>query len=132
MTDFTHDDVLTPLAITVIIDTKVKEPEIAEFCVQATHLLDLFELEALSEAALRAWLARHQKTFEDKLQSARKNTFVLRILTRFKEDLHVENIYDAMVSISVSDNEYRKEESELVKSAASIWGYERPPLKVIR
>ncbi len=132
MTKFTHDDILTPLAITVIIDTKIKETEIAEYCVQAKHLLDLFELEPLSEAALRAWLSRHQTAFEDKLNSPRKNTFVLRVLTRFKEDLHVENMYDAMVSISVSDNEYRKEESELIKSAASIWGYQRPPLKVIR
>jgi len=45
--------------------------------------------------------------------------------------LHVENIFDAMVSISISDEEYRREESELIKSAASIWGYRRPPIKVV-
>lgn len=132
MTDFTHEDVLTPLVITVIIDTKVKETEIAEFCNQAHHLLELFDLESMSTKDLRAWMETNKKAFEDKLNSPRKNTFVLRVLTRFKEDLHVENMYDAMVSISISDKEYRKEESELIQSAASIWGYERPPLKVIR
>ena len=132
MSDFTHEDVLTPLAITVIIDTKVKETEIAEFCSQAHHLLELFELESMSTKDLRAWIDTHKEAFENKLNSPRKNTFVLRVLTRFKEDLHVENMYDAMVSISISDQEYRKEESELIQSAASIWGYERPPIKIVR
>ena len=132
MSDFTHDDVLTPLAITVIIDTKVKETEITEFCNQAQHLLELFELDSMSIVDLRAWIDARKEAFEDKLNSPRKNTFVLRVLTRFKEDLHVENMYDAMVSISIADKEYRKEESELVQSAASIWGYDRPPLKIIR
>lgn len=132
MHDFKHEDILTPLAITVIIDTKVKEPEIAEFCNQAQHLLELFGLNSMSTSELRAWIDTHKDAFEDKLNSPRKNTFVLRILTRFKEDLHVENMYDAMVSISISDQEYRKEESELIQSAASIWGFERPPIKIIR
>jgi hypothetical protein len=44
----------------------------------------------------------------------------------------MENMYDAMVQISLSDDEYRAEESDLVKSAASLWGYNRPPIKVMR
>jgi len=44
----------------------------------------------------------------------------------------MENIYDAMVQISVCDNEFREEESDLIKSAASIWGYQRPPIKIVR
>lgn len=130
--EFTVDDVLTPLAITVIIDTKIKEPEIAEFCRQAAHLCHMFDLPVLTEAELRTWLEEHRESLSAKLKSPRKNTFVLRALTRFSQDLHVENLYDAMVSISISDQEYRREESDLVKSAASIWGYERPPLKVVQ
>jgi len=64
--------------------------------------------------------------------TAMKNTVVLRALSAFTEDRDVEAIYDAMVSISVSDKEYVVEESELIKSAAAIWGFERPPLKVKR
>jgi hypothetical protein len=44
----------------------------------------------------------------------------------------MENIYDAMVAISVSDNEFVVDESELIKSAATIWGFSRPPIKVDR
>jgi hypothetical protein len=54
----------------------------------------------------------------------------LRALSRFKDDRDVEAVYDAMVSISVSDAEYVRSESDLMKSAAAIWGFERPPLKV--
>jgi len=54
----------------------------------------------------------------------------LRAVSRFKKQRDAEAVYDAMVSISVSDKEYVKAESELIKSAAVIWGFARPPLKV--
>lgn len=128
---FSHDDILTPLAVTVIIDTHIRDLELNEFCSQAEHLIELFSLPKLSDKALRDWFNTNLEEIKGKLESPRKNTFILRTLTRFKDDLHVENIFDAMVSISVSDEEYKREESELIKSAASIWGYRRPPIKVV-
>ena len=60
-----------------------------------------------------------------------KNTFVLKSLILFKNhDAMVEAMYDAMLAISISDQEYHEQESELIKSAASLWGYVRPPFKV--
>ncbi len=128
---FSHDDILTPLAVTVIIDTHIRDPELNEFCSQAEHLINLFSLPTLSNKDLRKWFNDNLEGIRGKLNGPRKNTFILRALTRFTDDLHVENLYDAMVSISVSDQEYRREESELIKSAASIWGYRRPPIKVV-
>lgn len=127
---FTHDDILMPLALTVIIDHKVREPEMTEFYRQAAGLLELFELEEMSEADLKAWYEKQHTALEEKLTGKRKNTVVLRALTRFTDQVHIENIYDAMLAISISDKEYVKEESELIKSAASIWGFSRPPFKV--
>lgn len=127
---FTHDDILTPLALTVIIDHKVREPEMTEFCRQASGLIELFELEDMSETELMSWYESHHAELDEKLSGKRKNTLVLRALTRFTEQVHIENIYDAMLAISISDKEYVKEESELIKSAASIWGFSRPPFKV--
>ena len=129
---FTHDDILTPLALTVIIDHKVRKPEMAEFCRQAEGLLELFELEPLSTEELLSWYNNHHETLDEKLSGKRKNTLVLRALTRFTEQVHIENIYEAMLAISISDKEYVKEESELIRSAASIWGFSRPPFKVTR
>lgn len=129
---FTHDDILTPLALTVIIDHKVLDPEMTEFCRQAAGLIELFELETMSEAELMAWYKTHHDELDEKLSGKRKNTLVLRALTRFTEDMHIENIYEAMLAISISDKEYVKEESELIRSAASIWGFSRPPFKVSR
>ncbi len=130
--DFTHDDILLPLAITVIIDDKVKSPEMQSLITQAKGLFDLFELEQMDEAAIRAWFKSHSKELETKLHSARRNTLVLRALSRFQVNRDVEAIYDAMVSISVSDNEFVVSESELIKSAGAIWGFPRPPIKVDR
>ena len=129
---FSHDEIFTPLALTVVIDTKVREPEMKEFCLRAKELCELFELEVLSEEKIRAWFKSNSEKIESGLKGARKNTFVLRTLTRFQEDMHVENLYEAMLAISISDKEYVREESELIKSAASIWGYQRPPFKVKR
>lgn len=129
---FTYSDILTPLALTVIIDHKVRDPEMAEFCRQAEGLIELFELEPLSEAELLSWYKDHHADLDEKLSGKRKNTLVLRALTRFSEQVHIENIYEAMLAISISDKEYVKEESELIRSAASIWGFSRPPFKVSR
>lgn len=127
---FTHDDILMPLALTVIIDNQVKDPEMQEFRRQATGLLNLFDLSPMNENQLTQWYSHHETEIQDTLRKRGKNTAILRALTRFKEDVHVENMYDAMVSISISDKEYRREESDLIKSAATIWGYQRPPFKV--
>lgn len=129
---FSHDDILLPLALTVIIDTRVREPELAEMCHQATDMLELFGCEPLSQDDIWAWFNDNRHTIQNALKSPRKNTYILRILTKFSDDMHVENLYDAMVSISIADQEYHQEESQLVQSAAALWGYERPPLKVRR
>lgn len=129
---FTHDEILTPLAVTVIIDTKVRDKEIAEFCHQAHGLIDLLGLEQKTTAQLQAWFNDHRDELAEKLAGPRRNTLVLRVLSVFKDDVVMENMYDAMVQISICDDEFRQEESDLVKSAAVIWGYERPPIKITR
>ncbi len=129
---FTYDDILTPLALTVIIDHKVRELEMSAFREQATGLIDLFELEPMNDKQLISWYNTHETKLSKALSGKRKNTMILRALTRFKDDAHVEAIYEAMLAISISDKEYHSEESDLIKSAASIWGFSRPPFKVIR
>jgi len=128
--DFTHDDILTPLAITVIIDNQVRDPELFEFCQQGQNLFELFELPPLSTEDMMTWFEVHEQSITEILHSKKRNTFILKTMTRFKEDIHVENLYEAMIAVSVADKEYRPEESDLVKSAASLWGYDRPPLKI--
>ena len=129
---FTIDDILTPLALTVIIDQKVREPEMKEFCRQAAGLIELFDFDSMTEDDLIAWYAANQDELSEKLTGKRRNTMTLRSLTRFKDQVHIENLYDAMLAISISDKEYVKEESELIRSAASIWGFSRPPFRVSR
>ena len=131
-TNYTHGEVLLPLAITVIIDNKVRKPEINSLARQAKGLMDLFSLDPMSDDEILGWFRSHEAELEKKLKSPRRNTLVLRALSRFKEDRDVEAVYDAMVSISVSDKEYVKSESELIKSAGAIWGFPRPPIKVDR
>ncbi len=128
---YTHDEILMPLALTVMIDHKIKDPELREFRTQANALFSLFGLDAKSEDELVEWFNTKESELSATLSGRRKNTEILRALTRFSDDAHVEAMYDAMVTISVADQEYHREESDLVKSAASIWGFQRPPLKII-
>lgn len=126
-------DILAPLALTVIIDNIVRDPELAEFIVQAEGLLDLLvHSHNMDSEKIMAWYRDNEANLSKQLKSTRKNTFVLTILARFKDDdIAVEAMYDAMLAISVSDKEYHVDESDLIKSAAALWGYERPPFKVI-
>ncbi len=127
----THDDILMPLALTVIIDNKVRDPELIEFRNQALALFELFSLDPMTEDQVADWFSTREREIEETVNGRGKNTAILRALTRFDEDVHVEALYDAMVSISVCDEEFRREESDLIKSAASIWGYQRPPIKIV-
>jgi len=129
---FSHSDVLTPLALTVIIDNKVRDPELTEFRRQATGLIELFELDPMDDEALKIWYHDNAPALKSALSGKRRNTTILKALTRFKDDVHTENLYEAVLAISISDKEYHEEESDLVKSAAAIWGYTRPPFKIVR
>jgi len=126
----TLDDILLPLAITVIIDSKIKEPELNAFIEQGVGLSDLFELSGITDKVVREWYEENSEPLREKLSGKRRNTLVLRALTRFQDEMRIDNVFEAMVSISVSDHEYHEEESELIRSAASVWGLQRPPLKV--
>ena len=127
---FTNDDILMPLAIAVVIDRHVREPELSEFAKQGQALQRLFDLDVMTEDELIEWFVVNIEDLKEKLDSKRRNTLVLRVLSKFTEGVHMDNLYDAIVQISVSDKEYRREESEFVKSAATLWGYDRPPIKI--
>ena len=131
---FTIDEILTPLALTVIIDNKVRDPEMREFIAQADGLIDaLDDFEHMPVRNILAWFQKNEGSLVEKLKGRSKNTFILKTLTRFKgSDALIEAMYDAMLAISISDKEYHEDESELIKSAASLWGYVRPPFKVVK
>lgn len=123
------DDVLNVLAISVIIDEKIREKELAEFTRQAIGLSEIFGLPFDADLA-GAWFDKNKPLILDNMSGRGRNTVILKALTRVKDEMLRENIYDAMIAISVSDKEYHREESDLIRSAATIWGYTRPPLKV--
>ena len=130
----THDidTILRPLAITVIIDHKVKDVEKTAFVERGRGLLEFFGYEAMDKASLMKWFEDSRPELEDQLWDKGGNTLVLRALAAFTEDAQCEAVYDAMVAISVADKRYVTEESRLVKSAAAIYGYDLPPIKVDR
>jgi len=130
--DFTVDDILMPLAIAVVIDHKIREVEQAVFIELSNGLLDLFGKPVMSASDITAWFDNHKSDLEDQLWDKGGNTLVLRALARFREQKHCEAIYDALVTITVADKEYVPEESRLIKSAAALYGFQRPPIKITR
>ena len=130
---YTIDEILTPLALTVIIDNKVRDPELSAFIAQADGLIEAIDdMDDMPPNDILDWFRANEPILIAKMKSVGKNTFVLKTLTRFKgNDAMIEAMYDAMLAISISDQEYHESESDLIKSAASLWGYVRPPFKVI-
>ena len=104
-----------------------------EFIEQAHGLLEMLGYgEDMDRQKIRAWFKSEEPRLNEAIKGKKKNTVVLKALTRFKDDdAIIEAMYDAMLAISISDKEYHASESDLVKSAASLWGYTRPPFKVI-
>lgn len=132
-TEYSIDDILSPLALTVIIDNKVRDPEVSAFVEQAHGLLEMLGYGAqMNPQKIRTWFQQEEQRLISEIQGHKKNTVILKALTRFKDDDTLkEAMYDAIVAISVSDKEYHASESDLVRSAASLWGFSRPPFKVI-
>lgn len=124
------EDVLRVLAITVIIDQHVRNPELAEFVEQSTGLAPLCDVEGFDASMAQTWYKATEPSIHEDLESRGRNTVILKALTRIKDDAIREALYDSILAISVSDKEYHRKESDLVRSAASIWGFVRPPFKV--
>ena len=126
------DTILKPLAIAVIIDHQVKPVEKTVFVERAQGLLEFFGYSVPGENMLLAWFADARSELEDQLWDKGGNTLVLKALTAFTDEAECEAVYEAMVAISVADRKYVAEESRLIKSAAAIYGYDLPPIKVDR
>lgn len=129
--DCNFEDVLHVLAIAVIIDEKILEREVEEFIRQAEGLYSLFAQDQ-DRSGARDWFIANKPKILEQMASRGRNTVILKALTRVKDPMVRENLYDAMIAVSMSDEEYHKEESDFIRSAASIWGYARPPFKVSR
>ncbi|MGB3456046.1 MAG: TerB family tellurite resistance protein [Litorimonas sp.] len=128
----TVDEILTPLAIAVVIDHKIRTVEQTAFTELTNGLLEFFGHPVRSPEDILAWFDGRKDELEDQLWDRGGNTLVLKAITRFSDAAHREAIYDALVTIAVADDEYVPEESRLIKSAAMIYGFERPPIKVTR
>lgn len=123
------DDVLHILAIAVIIDEKILDGEVSEFSRQSVGLAEMSGIPMSPEDA-NTWFETQKPIILAEMAGRGRNTIILKALTRLTDEVMRENTYDAMIAISVSDEEYHREESDLIRSAATIWGYSRPPLKV--
>lgn len=126
------DDILMPLAIAVVIDHKVRDVEESAFVELSNGLLELFGHPVMEPDAIMAWFAARKDALEDQLWDRGGNTLVLKALIQFSDPAHREAVYDALVTIAVADGEYVTEESRLIKSAAAIYGFERPPVAIFR
>lgn len=123
------EDILYILAMTVIIDQRVRDPELSEFMVQARGLCEITEDCEARSTNLEDWFKANEPKILEAIRSRGKNTVILRALTKIKDQVMRENVYDAMIAISLSDKEFHKVESDLIRSAAVIWGFMPPPLR---
>lgn len=126
------NNVLRILAITVIIDGRVREAELAAFIEHAKGMASLCDQEDISSTWLQNWYDKNKLTIIDQMQGRGKNTTILKAFATVKEPAIREALFDSIIHIAVSDKEYHEAENDLVRSAAAIWGFVRPPIKVVR
>ncbi len=125
-------NVLRILAITVIIDGRVREAELAAFVEHAQGMAPLCGENDITEQWLQNWYDKNKISIVEQMQGRGKNTTILKAFATVKDDAIREALFDAIIHIAVSDKEYHESESDLVRSAAAIWGFVRPPIKVFR
>lgn len=121
---------LRVLAITVVIDSRVHKIELTEFEKQAEGLSELFDAGDPIKADYIQWYNDNFAEIKDKLDGRSRNTVILKAITTIEDPAVREALYDAMLAVSISDEDYHRKESDFVRSAAAIWGYMRPPFKV--
>jgi len=125
-------NVLRILAITVIIDGRVREAELAAFMEHAKGMAPLCGQEDVTDEWLQNWYDQNKTRIINEIDGRGKNTTILKAFATVKTDAIRESLFDAIIHIAVSDKEYHEAESDLVRSAAAIWGFVRPPIKVFR
>lgn len=121
MTEQVWENVLTLLAIVVLADHRVRDPEMVEFCHEAGLINHETSPERIMTAGqLRRWFNANRDRIDAALIKDIEG-FTAETLKAVTDPELRRLILQAMFAISICDYELHDEENEILKTAISTW-----------
>ena len=115
------------LAVTVLIDERVKDRELIEFTHAAmTHNHHLRPGKIVSRKMLNDWFHARKGVLRDALAKDQDDSFKKALLANITDKDLQRRLLTSIFSISICDYELRDEESNFIRNALAVWKTEMP------
>lgn len=125
------DNILHLLAIAVLADRRVRDPELIEFCHEAQRICRAYYPDKIMPRAdLRDWFLARQDALKAKLSSDNANSVILSAVQSIPEGPLRATILQAIFSISICDYDLDDKESALVHLCQREWNIPLPDLEL--
>lgn len=120
------------LAVTVLLDEKLRCQEMIEFCHYVSTInRDVCDNVILPREAIRQWFDEHRVEFASALSNDADNSYKSDILRAITETELQKKVLTAIFAISISDYEFRDEEAQFIQLALRLWKSEMPPVSIV-
>ncbi len=127
MTDDIWENALTLLAIIVLADDRVRDPEMVEFCHEAQLVNQALSPDRIiTDGHMRRWFAAHKENIRKALHTD-KDAFIINCLGVISEPDLRKIILQGMFAISICDYEMHDEENEILKTVIQAWQLQFDP-----
>jgi len=115
------------LAITVLIDRRVKDRELIEFTHAAMmHNHHLRPGKILSRRMLTDWFHQRESELKEALAKDDNDNYKRALLANITDKDLQRRLLTSIFSISICDYELRDEESNFIRTALNVWKTEMP------
>ena len=116
------DNILTLLAIAVLADHKLRDPELIEFCHEAQLLNDLIDPDRiLSRRSLLDWFHHYRSEIDAKLQGPDADIFIRQSFDEITNTELRPHILQSIFGICICDYDLHDEEAHVIQIGVKAW-----------
>lgn len=120
-------DVLTVLAIAVLADHRLRDPELVEFCHEAKRLSNKYQPDVImTRTHLRNWFFDNRLPLSSRLESDKAHEFMEAAIRKIDGAELQSDMLQSIFGIVVCDYHLDDEEAFMLKLAVEIWGMPVP------
>lgn len=117
-----QDEILTLLAISILVDKRLRDEEISAFCQEAQSLMREFkDQDLMPRTEFKRWLAAHKDSISRQLSGNNRNSYMSGAVNNILDPKLRKSILLSLFKLSVSDFNLHAHETELLLLCKNEW-----------
>ncbi len=123
MNDDEKHSLFTLLYAVVLIDNRVIRVEMDQFFITLEDFLSTVSfIDTLkAKSYISNWFVQNYKDILSEMKSPDRNIYLLKHVANLKHYEHRQVIFDMMMKIAISDNQYHISERQFIEKVSEVW-----------